>query len=342
MKIETKVVDQTIKDIDNGTYKCALLYGDNNSAVNTKYTAILNNFKEKKYEIVDISPERVRENEGFLIEEFVSISMFSSNSVYTLKLLEKENSFTKILENLLEKNNLTDNKNFLLITAGTLETTSSLRKYAEKSKQIACIACYEESIKNINIFINNKLKEFNFKYSTDVVNYLNEKIGNNSLNIENEIKKIDLYKGDDRNLAIDDVKNCVNDISQTKLNDFCNSFCSLDKEKTFKILNKIIQENVELIIIIRMLIKYFLQLQRIKYRVDNKENIDEIIGKKCENIFWAQQSFVKAHINSWSLNEINDILEKLIIIEKNVKFTNNITEFEDFIMKCFMVKNKLH
>lgn len=333
MKIDYKLAEQTIKNLINSNYKCVLLYGENNSAIETKYSNILDIFKKCGYEISDISPDRLKENENFLAEEFISISMFAGSTLYTLKLLEKENNYTKIIENLFKNNDLSKSENFLVITAGNLDTTSSLRKYAEKCELIACIACYADD-KNIGAFIGTKLREYGFNFGTDVTKYLIENIGNNNLIIENEIKKIDLYKGNDRNLTIDDVKKCVCDVAQTNYNDFCNNFCSFEKEKTFRIFNKLIQENIELIVIIRMMARYFLQLQKIRFMVDNGEQLEEVFKK--EKIFWKQQNFVKVHVQKWSLNKINLMLEKLIDVEKSVKFNNNKIEFENFLLKSFM------
>lgn len=336
MKIDYKIAENIIKTIaTQNIYKCVLLYGENNSAVNTKYKIILNNFKEQNYECIDLTQESLKENETLLLEEFVAISMFAEKTVYTLKLLEKENNFTKIIENLFEKNDLNNTKNFLIITAGGLDTNSTLRKYTEKSKSIACIACYEENEKNTNLFINKILKEYNFKFNYDVVEYLNNNIGNNNLLIENEIKKIDLYKDDDRKLTLDDIKMCVSDISNINFDDFCNNFCSLNRIETFRILDKILQENIEIIVILRLLIKYFLQLQKMRFMLDNGDNIENIMS--TERVFWKQQIFVKTHLKNWTLNKINIMLEKLIDAEKNIKFSNNSEiELENFILKCFL------
>ena len=87
MKIDYKLADQTIKNLINSNYKCVFLYGESNSAVETKYSFVLDIFKKNKYEISDISPDRLRENENLLSEEFNAISMFANNTLYTLKLL---------------------------------------------------------------------------------------------------------------------------------------------------------------------------------------------------------------------------------------------------------------
>ncbi|MBO4956622.1 MAG: DNA polymerase III subunit delta [Rickettsiales bacterium] len=340
MKIEFKNVESTINTITKqNDFKAVLLYGEDSSSVNKKFKTILNLFTQKGYEVNDLAQESLKENNTLLVEEFFSISMFATNTIYTLRLLEKENTFTKYIEDLFEKNDVSNINNFLLITANGLDTSSSLRKYAEKSKWIACIGCYEEDSRNISVLINTKLKDRGFVYNQEVVSYILNAVGNNASIIENEIEKLSLYKNNDKNLSIVDVKNCIVDIAETNLEDFCNNFCVFNKSETFRILHKIFEENIDLLVIIRMLAKYFMQLQKIKFLVDTGENIDVVF--KSERIFWKQQNSMKVHLQKWSLQKINRFLEMLLNIEKTVKFSQNKNvEFENFVVKSILVFEK--
>lgn len=340
MKIEFKNVESTINTITKqNDFKAVLLYGEDSSSVNKKFKTILNLFTQKGYEVNDLAQESLKENNTLLVEEFFSISMFATNTIYTLRLLEKENTFTKYIEDLFEKNDVSNINNFLLITANGLDTSSSLRKYAEKSKWIACIGCYEEDSRNISVLINTKLKDRGFVYNQEVVSYILNAVGNNASIIENEIEKLSLYKNNDKNLSIVDVKNCIVDIAETNLEDFCNNFCVFNKSETFRILHKIFEENIDLLVITRMLAKYFMQLQKIKFLVDTGENIDVVF--KSERIFWKQQNSMKVHLQKWSLQKINRFLEMLLNIEKTVKFSQNKNvEFENFVLKSILVFEK--
>ena len=140
-------------------------------------------------------------------------------------------------------------------------------------------------------------------------------------------------------MSIVDVKNCIVDIAETNLEDFCNNFCVFNKSETFRILHKIFEENIDLLVIIRMLAKYFMQLQKIKFLVDTGENIDVVF--KSERIFWKQQNSMKVHLQKWSLQKINRFLEMLLNIEKTVKFSQNKNvEFENFVLKSILVFEK--
>lgn len=338
MKIENKNVINVIDNITTQQeFKAVLLYGEDDSSVLNKYNIILNNFINKKYELNDISQENIKNNPTYLSENFFTTSMFLTNTIYTLRLIDKENEFTKHIETLFETEEIKNVDNFLLITAGNLDTKSSLRKYAEKSKYIACIGCYEES--NPESFISNKLKEYGFVFNNSMVNYILQNVGTNTTMIQNEIEKLSLYKIDDKILTIDDLKECIKDISNNKLDDFCNNFCSMYTQETIKIAKKLMNNGVDVITLTRVLIKYFLQLQKIKEYLKKGETIDNVF--KYEKIFWKQQHIMKNHLSKWDINNINKMLYKLLDLEKRIKFdVNKNIIFEHFILKNLIFFNK--
>ena len=338
MKIENKNVINVIDNITTQQeFKAVLLYGEDDSSVLNKYNIILNSFINKKYELNDISQENIKNNPTYLSENFFTTSMFLTNTIYTLRLIDKENEFTKYIEILFETEEVKNVDNFLLITAGNLDTKSSLRKYAEKSKYIACIGCYEES--NPESFISNKLKEYGFVFNNSMVNYILQNVGTNTTMIQNEIEKLSLYKIGDKILTIDDLKECIKDISNNKLDDFCNNFCSMYTQETIKIAKKLMNNGVDVITLTRVLIKYFLQLQKIKEYLKKGETIDNVF--KYEKIFWKQQHIMKNHLSKWDINNINKMLYKLLDLEKRIKFdVNKNIIFEHFILKNLIFFNK--
>ncbi len=338
MKIENKNVINVIDNITTQQeFKAVLLYGEDDSSVLNKYNIILNSFINKKYELNDISQENIKNNPTYLSENFFTTSMFLTNTIYTLRLIDKENEFTKYIEILFETEEVKNVDNFLLITAGNLDTKSSLRKYAEKSKYIACIGCYEES--NPESFISNKLKEYGFVFNNSMVNYILQNVGTNTTMIQNEIEKLSLYKIGDKILTIDDLKECIKDISNNKLDDFCNNFCSMYTQETIKIAKKLMNNGVDVITLTRVLIKYFLQLQKIKEYLKKGETIDNVF--KYEKIFWKQQHIMKNHLSKWDINNINKMLYKLLDLEKRIKFdVNKNIIFEHFILKSLLFFNK--
>lgn len=339
MKVDTKDVDKFINNFQSYlNFKAILLYGNDESSINTKFKKIIHNFEENKYSLIDISQENLKANPTILAENFFALSLFDGKNVITLRLLERENDYSKYIENLFNEN-INNSDNFIIITAGDLDKTSSLIKLTDKIKQIANIICYEEVNWNIPIFITECLSKENFIFNNDTVTYINNNLGTNKLIIENEIKKLSLYKGDDRHLSLADTKKCINDVANFNLNELINNFCSFKKEEFFRLLYKFFQEKNNFVMFCRMLINYFLQLQKMRTSIEkNKLSIDLVIEQ--EKIFWKQKNFIKYHLQKWNLKKINLMLEKLLELEK-IKFNSKPQIFiENFFLKAMLFFEK--
>ena len=335
MKITGKKVGEFYNALKNQncTYKLCLLFGQDESVISSKSRDILNIFKDKN--IVNISSDEIKNNPSRIFEEFQSISFFSDKTIIVVKLSERPNDITKNIKQIFENLDI-NNNNFILLIAGDLTTSSSLRKFCEDNEYTVAIGCYSETESDILNFIRTKLKEYNFTFNTDVINKIYSNIGNNTLLIEKEIEKIALYKDTDKNLTIYDIENTTKDISESEISEFINYFCTLNKDKTFNSLDKLLKENQK-IVLIRSLISHFLLIQKIQYRISIGENIENAI--KSEKVFWKEQITIRKHLEFWDLKKINNMLEKFIDLEKN-KFSSTNIEFKDFILRTFMVFKK--
>lgn len=335
MKLTGKKVNDFYNSLKTSNeYKLCLLFGQDESVISIKAKEILNIFKNEN--IVNISQEEFKSRPSRIFEEFQSISFFGDRTIIVLRLNERPNDATKYIKQIFEKVDK-NNKNFILIIAGDLATSSSLRKFCEENDYIVSIGCYNETDSGVISFIKNKLNEYELKFNQDIVNKIYSNIGNNLLVLEKEIEKISLYKGDDKNLTLEDIEKITTDISDSDISEFINYFCTLDKQNTFKSLNKLLSEN-QSIVLTRSLISHFLLLQRINYRISNGEDISNAI--KLERVFWKEQLYIKKHLELWDLKKINFMLEKFIELEKTSKFSTTNIEFEEFILKMFMIYKK--
>lgn len=336
MKITGKKIGEFYNALKNNNcvYKLCLLFGQDESVISSKKREILNIFKDKN--IVSISSEELKNNPNRIFEEFQSISFFSDKTIIVVKLSDRPNDITKNIRQIFENVDVSNN-NFILLITGDLSTSSSLRKFCEDNEYTIAIGCYSETEIDVLNFIRTKLREYNFIFNVDVVNKLYSNIGNNILLIEKEIEKIALYKDSNKNLTLIDIENLTKDVSNNEISDFVDYFCTFNKEKTFNSLNKLLDDNQK-IILIRALISHFLLMQKIQYRISIGENIDSAI--KAEKVFWKEQIVIKKHLEKWDLKKINLMLEKFIELEKISKFSSTNVEFENFILRVFMIFKK--
>ena len=73
------------------------------------------------------------------------------------------------------------------------------------------------------------------------------------------------------------------------------------------------------ILIIRTLLNKSKRLLKIRNEVDNNKNIDQVLSKFKPPIFWKEKEVLKKQVQSWSTNELREIIYKINDLEVSVK-----------------------
>ena len=319
MKIQANKVDEFIKTFDN---KCkgVLIYGPDEGLVSIRKNEILQKILpdyKTSLSLITLSSATIKDKPGIINSEYNSTSLFGNDKKVIL-IEDVDNSISKILEEIFSKPQNSDN--FILITADDLDSKSSLKRFAEFNQYFASLPCYKDDINAIMQIVNLKLRKEGFKYNAEVVKYLTESFGGNRLIILSELDKLVIYKDQDKNLTIEDVKACIQDNSEGNINEFVNNLASLNIEKAYKELQNLYSEGIFPVAIIRTTIAYFIKLQLYKYQTQNGISFEEIADR--DNIFWKQKPIVQQHLNKLSLKNINDILFILFNEEAKLKGKN--------------------
>ncbi|MDR2527238.1 MAG: DNA polymerase III subunit delta [Rickettsiales bacterium] len=323
-----------IKDIgDINRYKCIIIYGNDAGKVVDSKNKILNkimpnhtadmgliNITNTLIKVKDTTDDDYNQNSNILTDEFRSMSFFSNRKVITLDIPPEPNrnmskiisSYVESLKILFDREINSDNV-ILITTANNLDKTSALRKFAESNKYCACLAVYQDMDRDIKSIVKERLE--NFHCDNDVINYLCSCLIGDRMVIYSEIDKLMMYKGNDKNITINDAKNVIFDNSVVDEGDFVNSVADLDIDKTYIELCKLHNEGVYSVVLIRYLINYFLQLHLIKYKLQNGETLDELL----RGVFWKQVLIIKKHIPKFSLENINYMLVLLLEEECRAK-----------------------
>lgn len=340
MKIQSSKVDSFVQTIDKEKeIKGVVIYGPDSGLVAVRFKEIAGKISpdlKDPFNVVFISEERLKNNPTAIFDEFLAMSMLGGRRLIIIK--NAGNTLTKTLKDIFKEDPKTEN--FILITAGNLDTKSSLRKFAETSKHIASIPCYKDDKNKISQIVNQKLREYGFIYNNDVVNALVSNFGGNRLIILNEIEKLALYKDNDKKLTVDDLNDCIKDVSESNVDELINGFANLDKNLIYKLLQKISSEGINFILIIRSLLNYYLKLQLIKYQIENGTDFNEIT--RTHRIFWKQIPLLKRHLSIWSSKMIDHFLEKLIELEIKCKTSGshpNVLLERFLIGSCLRYKN---
>lgn len=339
MKIAPFKIDEFIRNIErNKDISAAVIFGPESGLISIRAKEIANKIvadKSDPFAISDISVQQIEENGNILFDEFFSMSMFGP-ARKLIKISPANNKIAKNLKSLMEFESKSDN--FILLIAGELDTSSSLRKLAEKNPKIAAIACYEDNIATISKIIREKFSEHNIKIEHGIIEYINSKFGKNRLVILNEIDKIITYLDGKKELSLDIVQQLFSDISEISINEFVNYFAALNLQKSILTLDQIYYQKISPIVVIRYLQNYFFKLYKISAAIKAGSNLEAEM--KSHRIFFKEQDFCRNHNKIWQIKSIEKILIKLQEIDLKCKkdYDNCQDIFNSFVNMTYLMK----
>ena len=362
----------------------ALIYGPESGLVSIRAkkiaTSIVTDLADP-FLVVGLNEKQLDEDKGLLSDEFAAISMLGGRK---LIMVDGGNKMTESLKMIFEapkKLKKTDQDtfrivgdNFILISAGDLDKSSSLRKFAEASPHIATIACYEDDAATISAIIRQKFKEQNFtfenntnnndasapravenqRFSTfqhspkdecwnEVIEILLNKFGKNRQIILNEIDKLILFMGQEKHLTSEILQANIADIAEISAFQLVEEFANRDAKKSIFFLEKLFAEKTSAITIIRFLTNYFGKLSLVKSKIADGQNGNSNLDleMKIQNIFFKQQPAFKRHLNIWNQKSIDTLFIKLQELEIKCKNSNFDSELllSSFINFALMKKS---
>lgn len=210
---------------------------------------------EKKFDKINISYFNL-ENDDIkdVIEDANTISLFDDK-----KLIICENSLMFTRGSSINADIVLDylnnpNPNTTIIFTLNNETIDGVKKITKLIKKVGTVKEFNEDL-NINSLVKKELKDYNI--SSNAINLLISRVGNNPLILENEINKIKIYKDVDKTITDEDIINLTHknvDIDVFKLIDY---IVKDNKDKALEIYYEMLKINEEPIKIIIILSNQF-------------------------------------------------------------------------------------
>ena len=207
----------------------------------------------------------------------------------------------------------------IIIKSSNLEKKSKLRNLFEKEKNVICTPVYEDDSRSLNFIINNFLKDYKLSLSQEIKNILIERSNGDRINLKNELSKLKNLSITKKKLSIEDVLKLSNLAENYSVFELSDNYLAKNSKKVSNILNENNYSSDDCILIIRTILNKSKRLLKIRNEVDNNKSIDQVISTIKPPIFWKEKEIVKKQAQSWSTNEVKNIIFKINDLEALVK-----------------------
>ena len=303
-----------------------LAYGANEGHKNQIINELFKRFF--KGEILRFDENEILINHEQVISNLMNKSLFDEEKLIIIS--RATDKIFKFVNEILERK---IDKIKIIINSGILEKKSKLRNLFEKEKQLICTPVYEDDTRSLNFIINNFLKDNKLNLSQEIKNILIERSNGDRINLKNELSKLKNLSISRKKLSIEDVLKLSNLTENYTVFELSDNYLAKNSKKVSNILNENNYSSEDCILIIRTILNKSKRLLKIKTEIDNNLNIDQVISSFKPPIFWKEKDIVKKQAQSWSTNEVKEIIFKINDLETSVKknTANSMLFVSDFV-----------
>ena len=304
-----------IDKFDKSNSNLHLIYGVNEGIKQD----LINNIYLKGYEgdIIKYDEHEILNTIDEFISNLLTKSLFGNKKIIIIS--RATDKLCSLVNDLLGRD-ITETK--IIIKSSVLEKKSKLRNLFEKEDQLICTPVYEDDSRALNYVIQNFLKVNNFSLSQEIKNILIERSKGDRINLKNELSKLKNLSLSKNKISVGDVNKLSNLAENYSVFELSDNYLAKNSKKVSNILNENNYSSEDCILIIRTLLNKSKRLLKIRNEIDKNTNVDHAISSFKPPIFWKEKDIVKKQAQSWSTNEVKEIIFKINDLEALVKKNN--------------------
>ncbi len=216
--------------------------------------------------------------------------------------------------------------NLVIVEAGELTPRSSLRMLFEKSDVAAAIPCYVDDERGVSNLIRSTLSENGFAIQSDATQWLAQNIAGDRARVRGEIDKMMLYMGDEKRITLEDVRAACGEAGDQSIDDLLYAIGSGKTESALRAYNKLVEEGVAIVTILRSLQGHFRRLHYTKSLMKDGLDMDDAMKKLQPAVFFKYADSFKSQLRKWPENKLLSFLQRLSQVEAQTKQTGTPVE----------------
>ena len=289
-----------------------LIYGKNEGIKEEIIQKVyLKNFRG---ELIKYDEQEILNNNANFVSHLINKSLFENQKVIIISRATEKlyNAIKDIFDKEISEISI-------IIKSLNLDKKSKLRNFFEKEKRLICTPVYEDDNRSLNYILNSFLKDNRLSLSQEIKNILIERANGDRINLKNELSKLESLSISKNKFNIEDILKLSNLAENYSVSELADNYLAKNSKKVSNILNENNYSSEDCILIIRTILNKSKRLLKIRNEVDNNINIDQVISNFKPPIFWKEKDILKKQAQSWSTDEVKEMIYKVNDLEASVK-----------------------
>lgn len=299
--------------------RAVLVYGPDTGLVRERVERLMRTVVDDPgdpFRVADLTPDDLKQDPARLLDEAAALSLSGGRRVVRLR--DAADAVAAKVKSFLE-----DPKGdaLVILQAGDLAKTSSLRKLCEGADNAAALPCYTDEGAGLETLVRDTMGAAGLAVSTDAMGFLLSHLGGDRQLIRSELDKLVLYKGGTGEVTLADAAACVGDSAALGLDDLAYAVADGDNATAQRVLDRLYREGTSPIAVLRMLQRHFQRLHLAVGAMQAGKSVDQAVAGLRPPVFFKVADRFKAQMRRWTVPLIGQALDLLIEAEIDCKST---------------------
>ena len=268
------------------------------------------------FRVSELGSSEILSDPSKLTDEFTAQCLVGGRRVVRIRLgSENLSDSLRALFKLPKQNAL------IVVEAGFLSASSSVRRFMEKEAKTAVIACYQDTPDDLSSLISELTKPQGLNISSTAKNYLLNHLGSDRMVSRSELEKLVLFVGSNADVSIEDVVAIIGDSSAFSIEELVYAAASGSKDTLNESLLRTAAEGFSTIALLRATQRHLHRLLLASEICAGGKTPSEAMKiLRPPVIFTFAQQFLK-QLGVWAPSLIGTALELLSTAEIDCKST---------------------
>lgn len=301
MKFYTSKLSELIKEIKNGNFKALLIHGENQGFATTAIeqisktlNLIVTTFNSK--ELTPAKLQLVANNQNFFKQKEL------------IKITGTTSALSKDMRELLSNNQF---YHFICFVGSDPLPANGIRKFFEEHSKLASLGCYYDNEQTIAKIILQQCNNRQKNIEEDALFYLKSHLKGDHQIIKSELEKLFYFTHDKSAITKEDILQTLSQELLANGDKMCIFFGKKEPARFLKEIKKLQDQNKNEVLIIRALIRYYLNIYTITLKLEDGENLDHAIKTLSPPIFFKYIDEFKQIVRKYSSNDALRCLKAL-------------------------------
>ncbi len=257
---------------------------------------------------------QVKDDPAMLHEALAATTLMGDRPVAVIR--QAGDNLTAMIDKALAEDR---GQNYLILCAGELAARSSLRKLFESSKHMAAIGCYKDEGFALEKTLRAGLDARNIRCDRDTLRYMTDILGNDRGVTMQELEKIDLYLGDERQLTLEALQALVPQNDDKGMDDLCLAVVGGNSARTNQLIERLLSEGSSPIALLRAVSRHIQRLLTAHGHMASGSSAEDAMKKLRPPVFFKQAPAFQQHLRRLSAVKLRKAQALLFMAERDAK-----------------------